>query len=292
MGYRTTNIDRIARRGDLYRRLRAAELHGRAGGVRHRPVPDPHRPAEGRPPGRFGGSLRQGPDDRQPAQGAGLRDGQFGKNHLGDRNEFIPTVHGFDEFFGNFYHLNAEEEPENRDYPKDPKFREMFGPRGVFHCYATDTVSTLAEDRRSGMGQAALRGHRPAARRSGWRRWTRRCSPRPSSSSTRGSRRQALVRLVQHDPDAHPHPPQGGVAGQDRARSRPGRDGRARRPHRPALEEAGRPGCRREHDRDLDDRQRRRGLQLARRGHDGFAARRTPTGRAAIACRWSCAGPA
>src|SRR6516162_3250156 len=64
--------------------------------------------------------------------------GQFGKNHLGDRNEFLPTVHGFDEFFGNLYHLNAEEEPENPDYPKNPEFKKKFGPRGVLHSWATD----------------------------------------------------------------------------------------------------------------------------------------------------------
>lgn len=61
----------------------------------------------------------------------GYATGQFGKNHLGDRNEYLPTVHGFDEFYGNLYHLNAEEEPELPDYPKDPAFRAKFGPRGV-----------------------------------------------------------------------------------------------------------------------------------------------------------------
>ena len=61
----------------------------------------------------------------------GYATGQFGKNHLGDKDEFLPTAHGFDEFFGNLYHLNAEEEPENPDYPKDPRFRRRFGPRGV-----------------------------------------------------------------------------------------------------------------------------------------------------------------
>ncbi|WP_227508623.1 sulfatase-like hydrolase/transferase [Klebsiella aerogenes] len=60
----------------------------------------------------------------------GYATGQFGKNHLGDRDEFLPTAHGFDEFLGNLYHLNAEEEPENPDYPKDPNFRKQFGPRG------------------------------------------------------------------------------------------------------------------------------------------------------------------
>ncbi|MBI4932757.1 MAG: sulfatase-like hydrolase/transferase, partial [Actinobacteria bacterium] len=66
----------------------------------------------------------------------GYRTGQFGKNHLGDKDEFLPTLHGFDEFFGNLYHLNAEEEPEHPDYPKDPAFKARFGPRGVLHCHA------------------------------------------------------------------------------------------------------------------------------------------------------------
>src|SRR5438874_283549 len=79
----------------------------------------------------------------------GYATGQFGKNHLGDRNEFLPTVHGFDEFFGNLYHLNAEDEPENPDYPKNPNFRAQFGPRGVLKCVATAT-ETLGDDPRFG----------------------------------------------------------------------------------------------------------------------------------------------
>jgi arylsulfatase A-like enzyme len=70
----------------------------------------------------------------------GYATGQFGKNHLGDKDEFLPTKHGFDEFFGNLYHLNAEEEPENVDYPKDPAFRKRFGPRGVIHSYADGKI--------------------------------------------------------------------------------------------------------------------------------------------------------
>jgi arylsulfatase A-like enzyme len=68
----------------------------------------------------------------------GYATGQFGKNHLGDQNKRLPTVHGFDEFLGNLYHLNAEEDPEDPDYPKDPRFKEQFGPRGVLHCFATN----------------------------------------------------------------------------------------------------------------------------------------------------------
>jgi arylsulfatase len=70
----------------------------------------------------------------------GYATGQFGKNHLGDRDEMLPTNHGFDEFFGNLYHLNAEQEPEHPDYPKDPEFKKKFGPRGVIHSYADGRI--------------------------------------------------------------------------------------------------------------------------------------------------------
>jgi arylsulfatase A-like enzyme len=72
--------------------------------------------------------------------------GQFGKNHLGDKDEFLPTVHGFDEFFGNLYHLNAEEEPEDSDYPKDPAFPKRFGPRGVLHAVSDENGGQTVED--------------------------------------------------------------------------------------------------------------------------------------------------
>lgn len=79
----------------------------------------------------------------------GYATGQFGKNHLSDRNEFLPTAHGFDEFYGNLYHLNAEEEPEHPDYPKTPAFRRKFGPRGVLDCKASsmdDPLWSLVSD--------------------------------------------------------------------------------------------------------------------------------------------------
>src|ERR1700758_4725283 len=87
-------------------------------------------------PGATVGLQPEDPTIAEVLKPLGYATGQFGKNHLGDRNEYLPTVHGFDEFFGNLYHLNAEEEPELPDYPKDPEFLKRYGPRGVLHCIA------------------------------------------------------------------------------------------------------------------------------------------------------------
>ena len=97
---------------------------------------------------------KEGLSDKDPTlaellKPLGYTTGQLGKNHLGDRNEFLPTVHGFDEFFGNLYHLNAEDEPEHPDYPKNTEFKLKFGPRGVLRCTAT-TVDMSGEDPRFG----------------------------------------------------------------------------------------------------------------------------------------------
>ena len=91
-------------------------------------------------PGSPRGLQKEDPTLAEVLKVAGYKTGQFGKNHLGDRNEFLPTVHGFDEWFGNLYHLNAEEEPEELDYPgqKDPEYKAKYGPRGVFHAWATE----------------------------------------------------------------------------------------------------------------------------------------------------------
>jgi arylsulfatase A-like enzyme len=91
----------------------------------------------------------------------GYATGQFGKNHLGDRNEHLPTVHGFDEFFGNLYHLNAEEEPESPDYPKDPKFRQKFGPRGVLKCKATDKDDATVDAQFGKVGKQVIENTGP-----------------------------------------------------------------------------------------------------------------------------------
>ena len=153
MGYRTPNIDRIASEGAIFTDYYAQQscTAGRAAFI------------TGQSPIRTGllkvglPSAKEGLSDKDPTiaellKPQGYVTGQFGKNHLGDRNEFLPTVHGFDEFFGNLYHLNAEEEPENEDYPKAseyPNFRNNFGPRGVLHCFATET-ETPGEDTRFG----------------------------------------------------------------------------------------------------------------------------------------------
>jgi arylsulfatase len=110
-----------------------------------------------------GAELGLGPKDPSIAdvlKTYGYATGQFGKNHLGDRNEHLPTMHGFDEFFGNLYHLNAKEEPENPDYPKDPRFRQKFGPRGVLHCYATDKDDTTDDPAYGKVGKQRIENWR------------------------------------------------------------------------------------------------------------------------------------
>jgi arylsulfatase len=154
MGYRTPNIDRIAKEGAIFTDAYAQQscTAGRAAFITGQ---SPIRTGLLKVglPGAPEGLRAEDPTIANLLKAQGYATGQFGKNHLGDRNEFIPTVHGFDEFFGNFYHLNAEEEPENPDYPKAPafpNFKERFGPRGVFHCFATETASTLPADGRFG----------------------------------------------------------------------------------------------------------------------------------------------
>ena len=95
----------------------------------------------------------------------GYATGQFGKNHLGDRNEHLPTVHGFDEFFGNLYHLNAEEEPEYPNYPKDPAFRKKFGPRGVLKCKASDKDDATIDPQFGKVGKQEIENTGPLTRK-------------------------------------------------------------------------------------------------------------------------------
>jgi arylsulfatase A-like enzyme len=92
-------------------------------------------------PGAPEGMKKEDPTIATLLRAQGYMTGQFGKNHLGDRDEMLPSAHGFDEFFGNLYHLNAEEEPENPDYPKNPEFKKRFGPRGVIHSFADGRIT-------------------------------------------------------------------------------------------------------------------------------------------------------
>ena len=95
----------------------------------------------------------------------GYMTGQFGKNHLGDRNEFLPTVHGFDEFYGNLYHLNAEEEPENADYPKSAEFRKKFAPRGVIESFASDKDDPTEDGRNGRIGKQTIKDTGPLTKK-------------------------------------------------------------------------------------------------------------------------------
>ncbi len=144
MGYQTPNIDRIAQEGAMFTDYYGEQscTAGRAAFITGQ---NPYRTGltkVGMPGVDFG--LRdEDPTIATALKAQGYATGQFGKNHFGDRDEFLPTNHGFDEFFGNLYHLNAEEEPEDPDYPTEedfPNFRKKFGPRGVIHSYADGRI--------------------------------------------------------------------------------------------------------------------------------------------------------
>jgi arylsulfatase len=137
MGYKTPNIDRIGKEGAIFTDWYGQQscTAGRAAFITGQ---SPIRTGLTKVglPGAPEGMKKEDPTLAELLKPLGYMTGQFGKNHLGDRDEMLPTAHGFDEFFGNLYHLNAEEEPENVDYPKDPAFKKRFGPRGVIHSFA------------------------------------------------------------------------------------------------------------------------------------------------------------
>jgi arylsulfatase A-like enzyme len=150
MGYRTPNIDRIAAEG-----VRFTDYYGEqsctAGRAAFITGQNPYRTGLTKVgmPGADIGLRAEDPTIATALKHLGYATGQFGKNHLGDRDEFLPTAHGFDEFFGNLYHLNAEEEPEHPDYPSEedfPGFRERFGPRGVIRSWAEADGNHRIED--------------------------------------------------------------------------------------------------------------------------------------------------
>ena len=141
MGYKTPNIDKIGAEGVMFTDA-YAEQSCTAGRSAFITGQSPYRTGLTKVglPGAKEGLSDLDPTIAELLKNHGYATGQFGKNHLGDRDEHLPSNHGFDEFFGNLYHLNAEEEPENPDYPKDPEFRTKFGPRGVIHSYADGRI--------------------------------------------------------------------------------------------------------------------------------------------------------
>jgi arylsulfatase A-like enzyme len=142
MGYKTPNIDRIGREGAIFTDWYGQQscTAGRAAFITGQ---SPIRTGLTKVglPGAPEGMKKEDPTIATLLRAQGYATGQFGKNHLGDRDDMLPTAHGFDEFYGNLYHLNAEEEPENPDYPKDPAFKKKFGPRGVIHSFADGRVT-------------------------------------------------------------------------------------------------------------------------------------------------------
>jgi arylsulfatase A-like enzyme len=166
MGYATPNIDRIAKEG-----LRFLHYYGEQSCTAGRSafLTGQHIIRSGLSKVGFPGAP-MGMSQLDPSVGGLLKNlgygtGQFGKNHVGDRNPSLPTVNGFDEFFGNLYHLNAEEEPELPDYPKDPAFKAQWGPRGVLKCKATDRNDPTVDPRFGKIGKQTIEDTGPLTKK-------------------------------------------------------------------------------------------------------------------------------
>ena len=165
MGYKTPNIDRVAREGMMFTDYYAEQscTAGRASFITGQSGLRTGMTKVGLPAATTG-LQKEDPTIAEMLKPLGYATGQFGKNHLGDRNEYLPTVHGFDEFFGNLYHLNAAEEPELPDYPKAPGFpgfREKFGPRGVLDCKASNKEDPTEEPRFGKIGKQVCKDTGP-----------------------------------------------------------------------------------------------------------------------------------
>src|SRR3954452_15513123 len=166
MGYHTPNIDRIANEGAIFTDYYGQQscTAGRAAFITGQSPLRTGLLKVGLPGAKEGLSAKD-PTIAELLKPLGYATGQFGKNHLGDRNEFLLTVHGFDEVYGNLYHLNAEEEPELPDYPKDPAFRARYGPRGVLDCKATDKDDETVDPRFGKVGKQTIKDTGPLTRK-------------------------------------------------------------------------------------------------------------------------------
>jgi arylsulfatase A-like enzyme len=166
MGYKTPNIDRIAREGMMFTDYYAEQscTAGRSTFITGQATLRTGLSKVGIPAATVGLQARDA-TIVELLKPLGYSTGQFGKNHLGDRNEYLPTVHGFDEFYGNLYHLNAEEDPENRFYPSDPMFRQRFGPRGVLRCKASDRDDPTEHPRWGRVGKQTIEDTGPLTKK-------------------------------------------------------------------------------------------------------------------------------
>ncbi len=258
LGFETPNIDRIGKEGAVFMSWYAQQscTAGRAAFITGQ---SPIRTGLTKVglPGADVGLRKEDPTVAEVLKNLGYATGQFGKNHLGDRDEMLPTAHGFDEFFGNLYHLNAEEEPEYADYPKNPEFRKKFGPRGVLHSYADGKIEDTGPLNRKRMetvdqefATAALDFMDRQVK-----------AGKPFFCYFNSTRMHVFTHL---SPQAQR---------QDRPRAPGRRHGRARRSRGSVAEEAGRPGHRQRHHRGLHHRQRCGGHDLAGRGHHAVPGR-------------------
>src|ERR1700761_7540800 len=167
MGYKTPNIDRIAREGIVFTDYYAENscTAGRSSFITGQTPKRTGLPKVGIPGAPIGLQARD-VTIAQALKAQGYATGQFGKNHLGDRNEFLPTVHGFDEFFGNLYHLNAEEEPERPYWPKDDKdYVDNNSPRGVLRCKASDKDDPTVQPHWGRVGKQTIEDTGPLDRK-------------------------------------------------------------------------------------------------------------------------------
>jgi arylsulfatase len=157
MGYRTPNIDRIAREGMMFTDYYAEQscTAGRSSFITGQCTLRTGLSKVGIPGAALGLQARDA-TLAELLKPLGYATGQFGKNHLGDKNEYLPTVHGFDEFYGNLYHLNAEEDPESRTYPRNPEFRQALGPRGVLRTKASDRDDPTDQPRWGKVGRQTI----------------------------------------------------------------------------------------------------------------------------------------
>ena len=169
MGYQTPNIDRLAKEGMMFTDSYGEQscTAGRSSFITGQSVYRTGLSKVGIP-GATVGLQAEDPTIAELLKPLGYATGQFGKNHLGDRNMFLPTVHGFDEFFGNLYHLNAEEEPELPNWPSEkefPKFNEMFRPRGVMKCKASDKDDPTVQERYGRVGKQVIEDTGPLTKK-------------------------------------------------------------------------------------------------------------------------------